>query len=125
MPLQLRTVPGDYTIVRLEPTAPIPDWALSGAVHSITRTPTELSIFCDSRAVPSDTKHEPGWALLALVGPFPFTQVGILLAVLEPLAAARIGILALSTFDTDYVAVKQTQRAQAIEALRAAGHQVN
>ena len=41
-----------------------------------------------------------------LRGPFAFDQTGILLQVLEPLPATRIGIFAVSTFDTDYVLVK-------------------
>jgi uncharacterized protein len=63
--------------------------------------------------------------LLQLVGPFAFTLTGILLAVLRPLAAAGIGIFAVSTFDTDYVMVKHELLAEAIEALAADGHTVN
>jgi hypothetical protein len=57
-------------------------------------------------------------------GPFAFTQTGILAAVLEPLAQARIGILAISTFDTDYVLVKGTEVASARDVLTEARHKV-
>jgi uncharacterized protein len=41
-----------------------------------------------------------------------------------PLAAAQVSIFALSTYDTDYVLVKETLLEHAAEVLRAAGHGV-
>jgi hypothetical protein len=60
-----------------------------------------------------------------MVGPFPFNLTGILESVLRPLAAADVGILAVSTFNTDYVLVKHTRLAVAVAALREAGHVVH
>ncbi|HVU23986.1 MAG TPA: ACT domain-containing protein [Opitutus sp.] len=120
--LTVRVVPGAYAVCRLAPTASTPAWAMNAAgVTSITRTADELSIVCDESAAPADVKAERGWALLKLDGPFDFSAVGILASFLQPLAAAGIGVLALGTFDTDYVLVKQPQLATAIDALRAAG----
>ena len=56
-----------------------------------------------------------------LQGPFAFDQTGILLQVLKPLAEAKIGIFALSTFDTDYVLVKDHAFESALQALTAGG----
>jgi hypothetical protein len=58
------------------------------------------------------------------VGPFAFTEVGVLLQVAAPLAAAGISILAMATFDTDYVLVQETRLAGAVAELRSAGHTV-
>lgn len=69
-------------------------------------------------------RSEQGWMCLQLVGPFAFTLTGILLAVLEPLAEAKVGIFAVSTFDTDYVMVKTIQRTETLEALSKAGHTI-
>jgi hypothetical protein len=61
--------------------------------------------------------------LLSLVGPFPFSMVGVLASVLAPLAEAGVSIFALSTFDTDHVLVKREKLETAVAALTAAGHE--
>ena len=62
--------------------------------------------------------------LLEIQGPFPFTATGILSSLLDPLAKAGIGILATSTFDTDYVLVQDSQLQAAVTALAGAGHSI-
>ena len=124
MPLTLQLIPGEFAVCRLPAAAPVPDWAGSVVFSSVTRTADELSIMCPADQVPADTKHESGWRLLKLQGPFAFTETGILAAVLAPLAAAKIGILATATFDTDYLFVKDRQLDEARHALEAAGHTV-
>jgi hypothetical protein len=51
-------------------------------------------------------------------------MTGVLASVLEPLASARVSILAISTYDTDYVMVKEKSLAKAVKVLRAVGHHV-
>lgn len=63
-----------------------------------------------------------GWRALKLHGPFAFDAVGILAALLAPLAQAGIGIFAVSTFDTDYLLVKAADLPRAMATLQAAGH---
>lgn len=125
--LRLSVRPGELAVVRLEPSAPVPSWVPDDGFTTVTRTADELSITCDAAAVPPDLTHpqERGWVRLELEGPFAFHLTGILAAVLVPLAAAGVGIFALSTFDTDHVLVKQEQLAAAVDALRDAGHSVS
>ena len=59
---------------------------------------------------------EPGWRAFTVVEKLEFSAVGVLVAILNPLAEAGISILSLSTFDTDYVLV----RVAMLEAARAA-----
>ena len=66
---------------------------------------------------------ERGWVALELEGPFPFSMTGVLASFLQPLAQARIPIFAVSTFDTDYVLIKQKDLEHALTALCAAGHE--
>lgn len=124
MPLVLQLIPGEFAVARLAPDSPVPAWADSPVFSSITRTGEELSILCPAAQIPSGVKHERGWALLKLQGPFAFTQTGVLASVLTPLAEARIGILAAATFDTDYVLLESTRLEEAILALRHASHTV-
>ena len=122
--LRFTVVPGSFAVARLAPDAEVPAGALVPPFHSVTRTPSELSVVCPEAAAPSNTLAETGWALLGLVGPFPFSMVGVLSSVLGPLAATDVSIFALSTFDTDYVLVKRERLAAAISALTAAGHEL-
>ena len=80
-----------------------------------------MSVTCLASQVPGDVHCERDWRCLMLQGPFPFEMTGILLQVLEPLAAAGIGIFAVSTFDTDYVLVKQYAFEAATRALVESG----
>jgi hypothetical protein len=124
MTLEL-TVLGDHLAVcRLPPQAAIPDWATLAAFFSVTRTSEELSIVCPERQAPARARCERGWRAFKIEGPFAFDETGILAAVAGPLAQAGIGILAIATYDTDYVLVKETQLALAISVLRQRGHTV-
>ncbi|MDI1251473.1 MAG: ACT domain-containing protein [Lacunisphaera sp.] len=124
MTLVLQLLPGEFAVCRLAPAAPVPAWAGSPVFSSVTRTGDELSIVCPAAQVPVDVKHEAGWRVLKIQGPFAFTETGILASVLAPLAAAKIGILATATFDTDYVMVKAERLEDALHTLAAAGHMV-
>jgi hypothetical protein len=125
MSLTLHVIEGEYAIARLAADAPFPAWLPAQGFCSVTRSADELSVVCLQQAVPADVRSEGGWRMFSLVGPFPFDMTGILLAVLAPLAAAEIGIFALSTFDTDHVLVQAAQLEAAIAALRADGHVIH
>src|SRR5689334_17000561 len=116
MPLTLSVLPGDFAVVRLGPTDPLPAWATTSSFFSITRTADELSIVAPESAVPAGVRSETGWRALKLHGPFDFALTGVLSSVLAPLADAKISIFAVSTFDTDYVLVRTSALSAAIAA---------
>jgi uncharacterized protein len=122
--LSLTLLTESIAICRLDPQAEIPEWAIAAPYWSITRTPDEMSIVCDERFVPDGIVASRGWRALRFAGPVPLDQTGILSSVTAPLAAARISVFALATYDTDYVLVPAAQRSDAIEALERAGHSV-
>ncbi len=124
MPLVIQVLPGEFAIARLPADAPVPAWADARSFSAVTRTADELSVLCPTTQVPADVKHEAGWRILKLRGPFNFTETGILSSVLDPLAFSRISILAHSTFDTDYVLVKGAELEAAIRTLRHADHTI-
>ncbi len=113
-----------FAVCRLDPSEQIPAWAGRDGFLTISWSPDELSVVCAEEMVPEGVRCELGWRALKLQGPFDFALTGILLAVLAPLAEARIGIFAISTFDTDYVLVKEEHFGRAVDALAAAGHRV-
>lgn len=122
--LRLSLLAGRFAVCRLGPDDAVPAWALTDAFFSVTRTAEELSLVVDEDAVPASVSCEFGFRALKLEGPFPFSLTGVLASVLDPLAAAQISIFAISTFDTDYVLVRQEALAAALAALRAAHHKV-
>ena len=101
------------------PPVPTPD-----GFYSATRTPDELSVVCRELSVPANARWEGGWRALQLEGPLEFSEVGVLASVTAPLAEAGVSVFAVSTFDTDYVLVKEGQLGTATTALREAGHEV-
>lgn len=121
MPLALKALPGSFAVCRLPAGSALPDWFRPGPFATVSWTEDELSILCEQSQVPEQAQCERGWRCLMLQGPFAFDQTGILLQVLQPLAAAKIGIFALSTFDTDYVLVKDHAFEAALQALVASG----
>lgn len=88
----------------------------------MTRTSNELSIVCLETQVPPNIHHEGGWFCLKLEGPFAFSDTGILASFVQPLSDRAIPIFAVSTYDTDYVLIKQGWLEKALQALRDAGH---
>jgi len=120
----LNILPTQFTVARLEAGAPIPPWALAGGFCSVTRTANELSIVCESGRVPDGVLSETGWRVLEVQGPLAFDQVGIMYTLTEILAGRGISIFAVSTYDTDYILLKQEMLRAAREALELAGHSV-
>ena len=98
---------------------------VGGVFSSVTVTPSEVSVVCETRFVPGDVKHEPGWRCLRVQGTFDFEAVGVMAALAVPLAEAGVPILAISTFDTDYLLVKDSRLPDAVSALENAGHTVH
>lgn len=124
--LELRLLDGALAVARLDAGAAQPDWVTAGAgqLLAVVRTPNELSVVCRQGAVPLDVRAERGWRALEVAGPLEFALTGVLASLAVPLAAAGVPIFALSTFDTDYVLVREERLDDAVGALRDAGHEV-
>ena len=122
--LNLSVIKQTLAVCRLEPDAPIPDWAMGAAFLSVTRTADELSLVVPEECVAGDIRSERGWFALKVAGPLDFTLTGVLASLAAPLAEAGVSIFAISTFDTDYLMVKTADLEAALEALMRAGHRV-
>jgi uncharacterized protein len=114
-----------YAVVRCDPDAPIPDWGTGGQFWSVTRSDAELSVVCRQDDVPSDASAERGWCALELAGTLDFSLTGVVSALVVPLADAEVPIFVLSTFETDYLLVREHDLPRSVEALTGAGHEVD
>ena len=114
-------------ICRSDQDEPLPTWAKApaGEFFSVTRTRDELSIIIANARAPRKAKCERDWRLLMVKGPLPFNLVGIIAGLSVTLADAGVSIFALSTYDTDYIMVKQTDLERALATLRRAGYPVS
>jgi len=95
-----------------------------GAFSLLVQAVEETTLVCPVAQAPAEAEIDAGWRCFRIMQSFDFSVPGILASVLDPLAKARIGIFATSTFSTDYVLVKEEDANHAVNALRAAGHEV-
>jgi hypothetical protein len=122
--MTVRLLPETLAVCRLAGDAAVPPWALTGAFSSITRTGEELSIVCAQENVPAGIRCEPGWRYLKLEGPLDFALTGILASLTSALALVGVSVFAISTFDTDYLLVREGNLERAVELLAQEGHRV-
>lgn len=120
--LQLSLLPEKYAIVGLSAHADLPVWATQGPFFSVTRTSEEISIVVEESRVPAGIQSQAGWRVIKVHGPFVLSEVGVLAALAGPLAAAKISLFVLSTFDTDYLLISSENLDAAVSVLEHAGH---
>ncbi len=124
--LRLRWHAESLAICRLRAEAPLPHWFASaersGPFVAMVRTSDELSLVVRADAVP-DTQDpeimaiEREFVACTVVGPLDFGLVGVLRRLTGPLADAGIPVLAISTFDTDWLLVRRDAAVRAAGAL--------
>ena len=113
-----------FAICRLDKDAPIPDWAFQGGLFSVTRTKDELSIVCPLINVPKGILCNQGWSCLKIKGPLDLSLTGIISSIAATLEREDISLFSISTYDTDYVMVKEKDLEKAIFALTEAGQKI-
>ncbi|MGA9771992.1 MAG: ACT domain-containing protein [Blastocatellia bacterium] len=123
--LTLSILPEEFAICRLDADSPVPSWAFAGNLSSVTRTADEMSIVCEQKHAPEETRCDRDWLCLKVHGPLDFSLTGVMASLAVPLAEAEISLFALSTFDTDYLMVKESNLEKAIRALTDAGHEIH
>ncbi|MBM7869973.1 hypothetical protein JOC70_001443 [Clostridium pascui] len=115
--LSLSLLKDKFGVCRLDINEAIPSWGTKGEFFSITKTADELSIVCNEENIPSNIKCEVEWKALKIEGPLDFSLIGILSKISSLLAKDGISIFAISTYDTDYILVKESHIENAISVL--------
>ena len=123
--MKLTQLHGDYAVARSGPATPVPSGFLEGAGFlTASRTEDELSLVGPSDQIQGMDKIEAGWAAFKVHGPFAFDETGIVAELSRILAEREIGIFVISTYDTDYILVKQENANDASAAWAEAGHEI-
>ena len=120
--MELKKLPFSFSVCQVR-TAECID--LTAPFCFVGKTDEELSLVCPTEYVPEQTvAREDGWRGFRIQGVLDFSLIGILSKLSGILAQEKIGIFAVSTFNTDYILVKEQQFDRAMDALAAAGHAV-
>ena len=124
MTYTLSVHPELLAICRLPAESKCPEWAKSGGFWAVVHTDDELSVVCKDKVVPQEITAERNWRALKVQGKLDFSLVGVLAEFSSVLAEAGISIFVISTYDTDYLLIKESKLADAFSALQKAGHGV-
>lgn len=120
--MKLENVGGSFSVCRI---ADVKDAAVRGTFLSLTKTEDEISLVCPTEDVPKNCiAREDGWACIRIAGTLDFSLVGVLARISKILAESGVSIFAVSTFNTDYVLLKQDRLSGAAEALRKHGYEL-
>jgi len=121
MQIKLTIVDGSFSIHRLASDAPVPAEVLHESFFAVLRSAAELSLVCSSSVHIEAEKTSAGWACLQVAGPLDFAMTGIIAAISTTLSAASVPVFVVSSFDTDYILVRDHELDKAVAALRAGG----
>ena len=114
----LQKLEHDLTVCKV---ASMQDIELKSEFFFVGKTDEELSLVCLTKDVPADTlERDDGWKAFRIQGTLDFSLIGIL----SILAENKIGIFAVSTYNTDYVLVKEENFTKALEVLAEAGYEI-
>lgn len=120
--MKLEKLSGEFTVCKVASAA---DLDLRAGFCFIGKTDEEISLVCLTADTPArTTDREDGWKGFRIQGILDFSLVGILSELSGLLAKNRIGIFAVSTYNTDYIFVKSGHFAQAMRVLSDAGYEI-
>ena len=119
----IKTINKDFTVCKLSDYSLVnfeSEYCFTGV------TPQEKSLVCITADVPENTTdREDGWRGFYIDGVLDFSLVGILSKISAILADAKIGIFAVSTYNTDYIFVKQADEMKALSHLAQNGYTIS
>ena len=118
MAVELQLMDLDLVIAKLSNHGKLDELVEKAKFASITKTEDELSLIIDKENLPNHQFANEGWKAFKIIGPLDFSLVGILQQVINPLSENGISVFTMSTFDTDYVLVKNEQLEKAMEVLK-------
>ena len=120
--MELEKLEYDLTVCKVRELSGI---NLAAGFFFVGKTDQELSLVCETEDVPAETlEREDGWKGFRVRGTLDFALTGVLSELSGILARHQIGIFAVSTYNTDYILVKEENFARALNALASEGYTV-
>ena len=120
--MKLKKLPYALTVCKVSDAAAID---LRADICFVGKTDEELSLVCRTENAPAETTaRDDGWRGFRIEDVLDFSLIGILSKLSTILAENNIGIFAVSTFNTDYILVKDESFGRAMDVLAAAGYEI-
>ena len=123
--LKLKLLDGIYAVCRFEDSKKVPSWVNEKEFFSVTKTEDEISVVMLQDKISSDVKVEKDWRILKVEGTLDFSLIGILAKISDILAKNSISIFVISTFNTDYILVKEEKIEKAMTVLSKEGYEIS
>ena len=117
--LLIRQLPA-YSVLKLDPTGPIPSPPARTDFWSLSSSYDELSLVCMKNQSPTVgvLERSDDWTAFRVAGTMEFTLTGIVAQISQVIADAQMGIFVVSTFDTDYILVNHNDADTAVTRWR-------
>ena len=120
--MKIKSLPDDLSVCKVADVSTID---LNDDIFFVGKTDEEISLVCKTEDTPADTiERDDGWRGFRIEGVLDFSLIGILSKISSILAENKIGIFAVSTYNTDYILVKEENFERALEALGKAGYEI-
>ena len=120
--MKLKRIPYGLTVCKVEDIYAVD---MDSDFYFLGKTDEEISLVCRTEDTPSLTiERDDGWRGFRISGVLDFSLIGILSKLLGILAEKKIGIFAVSTYNTDYILVKEENFEKALLALEEEGYTV-
>ena len=120
--MKLKALPHALTVCKLADASEID---LNRDFYFFERTDEELSLVCRTEDTPANTiERDDGWRAFRIEGVLDFSLIGILSKISAILSENKIGIFAVSTYNTDYILVKEQNFERALQVLAEKGYKV-
>jgi len=117
MKFELQLLGYDLSIAKLQDPDDLDTIITTSKFLSLTKSDDELSIVTDSKSNVEYIYINKGWKAIKIVGSLDFSLVGVLKQIIDPLSKNGLSIFAISTFETDYILIKNEQLDHAFEVL--------
>jgi len=120
--MQIKRIKGDFSVCKVKDFSLV---NLESEYCFVGKTDEERSVTCLTADVPGNcTHHDDGWKAFRIQGELDFSLIGILSRISGLMAENGIGIFAVSTYNTDYILVKNDNYERALSVLAGNGYEI-
>jgi uncharacterized protein len=108
-----------YSIYKFKKGSVLPEWVYSSEFCSVTRTNEEISVVTVQTDNLSDwVAFSKDWRIFKIEGPLDFSLIGVIADISAILKEAKVSVFVISTYDTDYILIKDTDLNASITSLQ-------
>ena len=118
--MEIKLLNDDFSVCKIRDLSGV---NLTDSFYFIGKTDEELSLVCSTESVPDNTlSRDDGWKAFRIQGVLDFSLIGILSRITTLLADNKIGVFAISTYNTDYILTKKENFEDALRVLSDNGY---